>query len=83
MTVTAKAKYVAHPLCAAHGRIRVTWKDATGKHTRHVGYLDSAGQQAHLRDAVALAMGVSPDAVTSTNWPDANGREVFTVEVQV
>jgi len=80
MTVTAKAKYVAHPSTGA-GRIRVTWKDTTGrKHTRHVGTAAGACPAA-LRGAVVLAMGVSPEAVTSTDVMDASNREVFTVEV--
>ena len=79
MIVTAKAKYVSHPPASA-GRIRVTWKDATGKHTRHVGNAIGA-YPAALRDAVALAMGVSPGAVTATDVMDASNREVFTVNV--
>jgi len=78
MTITAKAKYVSHPSTGA-GRIRVTWKDATGRHTRHVGSV--YGPRPGLADSVALAMGVSPAAVTFADDVDASGYWSFAVGV--
>jgi len=79
VTITAKAKYVSHPRLVSP-RIRVTWTDTAGrKHTRHVGY--SYGTRTRLPDAVALAMGVSPEAVVSTDVIDASDYELFAVDV--
>jgi len=79
MTITAKAKVVGLPP-SGYGRVRVAWTDTAGrKHTRHVGY--SYWTRTRLLDSVALAMGVSPEDVTSTDVMDASNYELFTVSI--